>query len=320
MGRAVRIVIAGEGAIASRHASALAQIEDVEVVGLVGADPEATEAFARRFRIADWSLDLDHYLSSSDVDALVLATPTPLHATQAIRALEAGKHVLIEIPMADSLLGATSIVAAAAAAERKAMVCHTRRFNPSHQWIHRRVQSGALTLQHLIVNTVFFRRENLNALGQRREWTDHLLWHHACHTIDLFIHQTGGTPEASFILEGPRHAELDIAMDMSIGMASKDGALCTLALSFNHEGPFGTTFRYVCDNGTYIAEYDDLRTADGRAIDLSDIDPVTDGIELQDREFVAAILEDREPKSSVAACLPSMETIDGLERMLAERI
>jgi 2-hydroxy-4-carboxymuconate semialdehyde hemiacetal dehydrogenase len=251
---------------------------------------------------------------------VILTTPTQLHASQAIAVMEAGKHVLIEIPMADDVAAAEAVVAAQERTGVTAMVCHTRRFNPSHQWIHRRIVSGELTLQHMVVETFFFRRENMNALGKPRTWTDHLLWHHACHTVDLFGYQTGDTPDVAWAQQGPRHAALDIAMDMTIGLRSgATGALCTLALSFNNNGPLGTFFRYICDNGTYVARYDDLFDGYEQPVDLSGVAVSNDGIELQDREFFAAIAEGREPNASVAQCLPAMHTLGRLERVLYGR-
>jgi 2-hydroxy-4-carboxymuconate semialdehyde hemiacetal dehydrogenase len=312
----VKVVLVGEGAIAARHATALSRIDGADLVGLVGGDAGATGAFAAEHGIARHGLDLDAELGRSDVDAVILASPTPLHAAQARAAMEAGKHVLVEIPMADSLAGAEAVVAAQQRTGVTAMAAHTRRFNPSHQWVHRRVTAGELTLQHLVVTTFFFRRENKNALGRPRSWTDHLLWHHACHTVDLFIHQTGEVPEVAWAQQGPPHPTLGIAMDMTVALRSPSGALCTLALSFNNDGPLGTTFRYIGDTGTYVAVYDDLVDGEGKPVDLSGLGVAIDGIENQDREFVTAVREGREPEASVARCLPAMQVLDRLEREL----
>ena len=313
----MKICVAGEGAIARRHLDGLARIDGVEVVGLAGGNADDTAALATERGIPFWSLDLAEAVARPGVDAVVLTTPTQLHAAQAIAVMEAGKHVLIEIPMADSLADAEAVVAAQERTGVTAMVCHTRRFNPSHQWIHDRVVRGELTLQHLVVETFFLRRENKNALGQTRTWTDHLLWHHACHTVDLFRYQSGGQDAVvAWAQQGPPHPELGIAMDMTVGLRSRSGALCTLALSFNNDGPLGTLFRYICDNGTYIARYDDLVDGHEKPVDLTDVAISNDGIELQDREFVAAVAEGREPNASVAQCLPAMRTLDRLAHAL----
>ena len=312
----MKIILAGEGAIGRRHIAALRRIDDVEVVALSGGRADDTEAFADEFEIDRWTTDLSQALTL-DADAVILATPTPLHAAQAIETMRAGKHVLVEIPMADNLADSEELVRVQHEAGLTAMVCHTRRFNPSHQWIHERIARGELKLQHLVVETFFFRRENRNAMGKPRTWTDHLLWHHSCHTVDLFGYQTGEPITAGWAQQGPLHPELGIAMDMTIGMNVPSGALCTLSLSFNNDGPLGTFFRYICDNGTYIARYDDLVDGYDNPVDLSGVAVTNDGIELQDREFISAVLESREPNASVGQCLGAMQTIDMLEQTLA---
>ncbi len=294
----------------------LERIDGVDVVSLAGGNPADTVKFAAERGIPHWSLELDECLARPGVEAVILASPTPLHAAQAERVLRAGKHVLVEIPMAESLAESEQLVAVQAETGLTAMVCHTRRFNPSHRWLHRRFASGELSLQHLVVETFFFRRTNMNALGKPRTWADHLLWHHACHSVDLFQYQTGEIASEAWAQQGPLHQELGIAMDMSVGLRVSSGALCTLALSFNNDGPLGTFFRYICDNGTYIARYDDLVDGKENPVDLSGVEVSLDGIELQDREFLNAIAEGREPNARVAQCLPAMATLDRLARSL----
>ena len=312
----MKIVMAGQGAFGVKHLEAIRQIDGVEVVSLVGGSPDSTREVAERFGIPHWSLDLAEGLAQPGVEAAILATPTQMHASQAIQCLEAGKHVQVEIPMADNLADAERLAEAARRSGRVAMAGHTRRFNPSHQWIHKRIQAGELKLQQMDVQTYFFRRKNLNALGQPRSWTDHLLWHHAAHTVDLFAYQCGEPVTVARAVQGPIHPELGIAMDMSIQMKVASGAICTLSLSFNNDGPLGTFFRYICDNGTYIARYDDLVDGKENPIDVSRVDVSMNGIELQDREFFAAIREGREPNSSVAQVLPAYRTLDVIEKSL----
>jgi 2-hydroxy-4-carboxymuconate semialdehyde hemiacetal dehydrogenase len=310
----MNICIAGAaGAFGMKHLDAVAAIEGIEVVSVVGGEPDDIEGFAKARGIGHWTKDLDESLARGDVEAVILATPTPVHAEQAIACMKAGKHVLVEIPMADNLADAEAVVAAQRETGMVAMAGHVRRFNPSHQWIRNRIAAGELTIQQMDVQTYFFRRSNLNALGKPRTWTDHLLWHHACHTVDLFQYQTGEVASQVFGLQGPMHPELGIAMDMAIGMKVASGAICTLSLSFNNKGPLGTVFRYICDNGTYIARYDDLVDGDEKPVDLSGVAVSSNGIELIDREFFSAIAQGREPNGSVAQCLPAMQTLDRIE-------
>lgn len=314
----MKICVAGQGAFGIKHLEALSKIDGVEVVSLAGGNPDQTRDVAKRFAIPHWTTDLADSLKQPGVEAAILATPTQMHARQGEQCMRAGKHVMIEIPMADNLADSERLVLAQKETGLVAMAGHTRRFNPSHQWIHNRIKKGELKVQHMDVQTFFFRRTNMNALGQPRSWTDHLLWHHACHTVDLFAYQTGEPAAQVHAMEGPIHPDLKIAMDMSIQMKTASGALCTLALSFNNEGPLGTFFRYICDNGTYIARYDDLFDGKDNKIDVSKVDVSMNGIELQDREFLSAIREHREPNASVAQVLPAMRTLDRLEKSLKE--
>jgi 2-hydroxy-4-carboxymuconate semialdehyde hemiacetal dehydrogenase len=312
----MRVVLAGAGAFGIKHLEAIAKIDGIEVASIVSRDPEATGNIARHWKIPHHSTDLAEALQQPGIEAALLCTPTQMHARQAVQCLRAGKHVMIEIPIADSLADAQMVVQAQQQTGLIAMGGHTRRFNPSHQWIHRRIHAGELKVLQMDVQTYFFRRSNINALGQPRSWTDHLLWHHACHSVDLFQYQTAQLVSECYALQGPTHPTLGIAMDMSIGLKVPGGAICTLSLSFNNEGPLGTFFRYICDNGTYICRYDDLFDGKNNQIDVSKVDVSMNGIELQDREFFAAIAQRREPNASVAQCLTAMRTLDRLEQSL----
>jgi 2-hydroxy-4-carboxymuconate semialdehyde hemiacetal dehydrogenase len=310
----MKIGLAGQGAFGIRHLEALAQIPDVEVVTLAGGRLASTEEVAKKYKIPHWTTDLAASLKQPGLDAMILASPTQIHAAQAEQCMRAGKHVLIEIPIADSLADSERILSVQKETGLVAMAGHVRRFNPSHQWVHKRIKAGELTIQQMDVQTYFFRRTNMNAKGEPRSWTDHLLWHHACHTVDLFQYQTGETPSIAHAVQGPMHPDLKIAMDMSIQLKVPSGSILTLSLSFNNDGPFGSFFRYIGDTGTYKAYYDDLSDGKDKVIDLSHVDVSMNGIELEDREFIAAIKEGRAPNSSVAQVLPSMRTLDKLER------
>jgi 2-hydroxy-4-carboxymuconate semialdehyde hemiacetal dehydrogenase len=312
----MKICVAGQGAFGVKHIEAIQNIPGVEIATLAGGSADATAEVAQKFAIPHWSLDLAECLARPGVEAAILATPTQMHAAQGVQCMRAGKHVQIEIPVADNLKDAEELARVAQETGRICMGGHTRRFNPSHQWIHRKILAGELKIQQMDVQTYFFRRTNMNALGKPRSWTDHLLWHHACHTVDLFQHQTGETASVARAVQGPMHPELGIAMDMSIQMKVPSGAICTLSLSFNNDGPLGTFFRYICDRGTYIARYDDLLDGKNNSIDVSKVDVSMNGIELQDREFFAAIREKREPNGSVAQILPAMRTLHRLEQSL----
>jgi len=317
----MKICLAGQGAFGIKHLEAIQNIPGIEVVTLAGGRPAGTEEVAKKWKIPHWTTDLGESLKQPGVEAVILASPTQVHAAQAIQSMRAGKHVLIEIPIADTLADSEEIQKVAEQTGVIAMGGHVRRFNPSHQYVKKKIEAGQFKIQQMDVQTYFFRRTNMNAAGQSRTWTDHLLWHHACHTVDLFQWQTGGElPTVAHAIQGPMHPELKIAMDMSIQLKARSGAILTLSLSFNNNGPQGSFFRYIGDTATYKAYYDDLSDGKDQVIDLSKVDVSMNGIELEDREFFAAIKEKREPKSSVKQCLDAMRTLHKLEQeMKAER-
>ena len=318
MTNTIKVALAGAGAFGLKHLDAIRLIDGVEVVSLVGRELDKTEEAAKKYGVGHVTTDLADSLNLPGLDAVILATPTQLHAAQTLQCLEAGKHVQVEIPVADSLKDAEAVVAMQKKTGLVAMGGHTRRFNPSHQFVQKRVVANAFHIQQMDVQTYFFRRTNMNALGQPRSWTDHLLWHHAAHTVDLFAYQCRSPIVKANALQGPIHPALGIAMDMSIQLKAENGAICTLSLSFNNDGPLGTFFRYIGDTATYIARYDDLFTGKDEKIDVSHVDVSMNGIELQDREFFAAIREGREPNSSVEQVLACYHVLDDLERQLAQ--
>jgi 2-hydroxy-4-carboxymuconate semialdehyde hemiacetal dehydrogenase len=316
MSKTIKVALAGAGAFGIKHLDGIRNIDGVEVVSLISRELDKTKEVAAKYGIGHVTTDLADSLALPEVDAVILCTPTQMHASQTIACLEAGKHVQVEIPLCDVLADGEKAVALARKSGLVAMCGHTRRFNPSHQWVHNKISAGEFNIQQMDVQTYFFRRTNMNALGQARSWTDHLLWHHAAHTVDLFAYQCGSPIVAANALQGPIHPTLGIAMDMSIQLKAANGAICTLSLSFNNDGPLGTFFRYIGDTGTYIARYDDLFNGKDEKIDVSKVAVSMNGIELQDREFFAAIKEGREPNSSLAQVLPCYQVLHKLEQQL----
>jgi 2-hydroxy-4-carboxymuconate semialdehyde hemiacetal dehydrogenase len=317
MSKSIKVALAGAGAFGIKHLDGIKNIAGVEVVSLIGRELDKTREVAAKYGIGHVTTDLTESLALPGLDAVILCTPTQMHAAQTVACLKAGKHVQVEIPLADSLAGAQEVVAWQQKTGLVAMCGHTRRFNPSHQLVNQKIRAGQFNIQQLDVQTYFFRRTNMNALGQARSWTDHLLWHHAAHTVDLFAYQCGSPIVKANALQGPIHPLLGIAMDMSIQLQAANGAICTLSLSFNNDGPLGTFFRYIGDSATYLARYDDLFTGKEEKIDVSQVAVSMNGIELQDREFFAAIRERREPNSSVAQVLACYQVLQGLERQLS---
>ena len=317
MSKNIKVALAGAGAFGIKHLDGIKLIDGVEVVSLIGRELPKTQEVADKYGIAHVTTDLNESLALKDVDAVILCTPTQMHASQSIACLKAGKHVQVEIPLCDVYKDGAEVVALQKQTGLVAMCGHTRRFNPSHQFVHQQIQAGQFNIHQMDVQTYFFRRTNMNALGQARSWTDHLLWHHAAHTVDLFAYQAGSPVVKANAVQGPVHPTLGIAMDMSIQLQAANGAICTLSLSFNNDGPLGTYFRYIGDTATYIARYDDLFNGKEEKIDVSKVAVSMNGIELQDREFFAAIREGREPNGSVAQVLPCYQVLHDLEQQLA---
>ena len=316
MSKPIKVALAGAGAFGIKHLDGIKNIDGVEVVSLISRDLEKTREVAAKYGIGHVTTNLEDSLALPEVDAVILCTPTQMHAAQSMACMKAGKHVQVEIPLADTLRGAMEVAAMQEQTGLVAMCGHTRRFNPSHQFVHKEIAAGRFNIQQMDVQTYFFRRTNMNALGQARSWTDHLLWHHAAHTVDLFAYQAGSPIVKANAIQGPIHPVLGIAMDMSIQLKAANGAICTLSLSFNNEGPLGAFFRYIGDTQTYLARYDDLYNGKDEKIDVSQVDVSMNGIELQDREFFAAIREGRQPNSSVASVLPCYQVLHDLEQQL----
>jgi 2-hydroxy-4-carboxymuconate semialdehyde hemiacetal dehydrogenase len=316
MSKPLKVALAGAGAFGIKHLDAIQLIDGVQCVSLISRDLAKTQEVAAKYGIGHVTTDLNESLALKEVDAVILCTPTQMHASQTLACLRAGKHVQVEIPLCDVLKDGEEVVQVAKQSGLVAMCGHTRRFNPSHQWVNKKIKAGEFNIQQMDVQTYFFRRSNMNALGQARSWTDHLLWHHAAHTVDLFAYQAGSPIVKANAIQGPIHPTLGIAMDMSIQLKAANGAICTLSLSFNNDGPLGTFFRYIGDSATYIARYDDLFNGKEEKLDVSQVAVSMNGIELQDREFFAAIREGREPNASVAKVLPCYQVLHQLEQQL----
>lgn len=310
----MKICVAGQGAFGQKHLDALKRIPGVEVTSLVGGNQKGTEEVAKKYGVPHFTGDLAEGINRAD--AVILTTPTKLHFKQAEQVMRAGKHVLVEIPITDTADEAKKLVQIARECGVIAMGGHVRRYNPSHQWVNRKLRAGEIKIQQMDVQTYFFRRTNINAAGNPRSWTDHLLWHHAAHTIDLFAYQCGENISECFAVQGPIHPTLNIAMDMGIICKVPSGAILTLSLSFNNDAPQGSFFRYICDNGTYKAYYDDLFDGKDNKIDVSKVDVSMDGIELEDREFIKAIQEKRQPNGALEQLIPCMEVLGKLEQQI----
>jgi 2-hydroxy-4-carboxymuconate semialdehyde hemiacetal dehydrogenase len=308
----MKICLAGTGAMGVIHAKALKNIQGVEVVSINSRAPESGKAFAAEWNIPHCSTNLEECIDRPGVDAVILTTPSSMHPEQTILALNKGKHVQVEIPMSLNLPDAKRMLDVAKKSGKVCMVTHTRRFAAPHREIRRRIQNGSFRLHHMIVETYFLRRTNLNMHGQARSWVDNLLWHHGCHSVDLAYWVLNDPDLEVWGQKGPDHPELGIPMDMTIGMRSKKGPLISMALSFNNKGPFGGFYRYIGEEETYKVYRDSMTDSEGKEVPLDGVS----AFDRQDVEFVGAIREGREPESNAASCVPTMALLDRIDRAM----
>ena len=308
----MKVCLAGTGAMAAVHAKALKKIDGVEIVSVNSREADSGKTFAAEHGVPHTSTDLAECVDRPGVDAVILTTPSRMHADQTVLALSRGKHVQVEIPMSLNLADAQRIADAARSSGRICMVTHTRRFSSPHREIRRRIQDGTFHLHHMVVETYFFRRENTNMLGQPRSWVDNLLWHHGCHSVDLAYWILN---EPNFVVwgqQGPDHPVLGIPMDLTVAMKSPKGPLFTMAMSFNNKGPFGGFYRYIGEEETYKIYRDSMTDSEGREVALDGVA----AFDRQDVEFISAIREGRQPESNAASCVPTMALLDRIERAM----
>jgi 2-hydroxy-4-carboxymuconate semialdehyde hemiacetal dehydrogenase len=310
----MKICLAGTGAMGEIHVKALKKIDDVQVVSVAGRTDAGVKEFAAKWNIPHSSTNLEECIDRPGIDAVILTTPSDQHHDQTVLALRKGKHVQVEIPMALNLADSEHMLDEARKAGRTLMVTHTRRFANPHREIHRRIREGTFHLHHMVVETYFFRRTNLNMHGQPRSWVDNLLWHHGCHSVDL-AHWILDEPHWDvWGQKGPDHSELKIPMDLTVAMKSKKGPLFTMAMSFNNKGPFGGFYRYIGEEDTYKVYRDSMTDSEGNEVPFED---TTAAFDRQDIEFVGAIREGREPESSAASVVPTMALLDKIDKAMS---
>ena len=301
----MNICLVGYGAIAEHHARALRDIDDVRLRWLVGRRAEPTRVFADQWGFQRQTLKLDDALEDDAVDAVVITSPNALHAPQATAALEAGKHVLLEIPIALTLQDAERLAELARRADRKLMVCHSMRFFPSLQHIRQLVESGEFHMTQFIGHFFLDRRINTTAAGNPRSWTDNILWHHGAHLIDLtmWLGDCFDVRRLSCHL-GPDYKEQG-TMDMTFTMTMANGAIATVAQSY-----FTPTWKWYA---LIIGDEQTFRWDRGTLYDFEDhvIVPEHSTWDLmrQDREFIDAVRQNRDPAITAETIMPAMRAI-----------
>jgi len=285
--------VVGYGGIAEFHAEALKQIEGVELRTLMGRRAEPAKDFADRHGFGKTTTSLEEALADDGLDAVVLTSPSALHVEQVLACLDAGKHVLVEIPLAVSLAGAQRVAERARQVGRQVMVAHTRRFDETGRFIKQFIEAGETgqVYQHQSYS-FWFRHENVGWTGYQRSWVDDVLFHHGCHLVDFSL-WTIGSPVRRVRGEiGPKQSLNDTSMDVSLLIRYENETMATISLSYN--APQGATGnRYLCEKGVLEIEGKRVRFAGDTVFETSK-DPES-GVLLQDREFISAIREGRTP-------------------------
>jgi 2-hydroxy-4-carboxymuconate semialdehyde hemiacetal dehydrogenase len=308
----MRFCFVGYGSIARAHARALSGMDGVTFDVVVGPRPEPLAQFAAEFSFTAQTDDLEMALARPTVDAVLITSPSDVHAAQAAFALRAGKHVLVEIPLAMSLADAERVTRLAEETGKTLMVAHTQRFMPALIAARERVQAG-LHVHHAVCRWFFLRRANVNWEGRRRSWTDNLLWHHSCHVVDAALWTTCADPVPGTIRgsAGPPHAQLGIPLDIEIGWQTTTGALVQIAMSYN-------SHRALHDY-LFIGEQETLLFSSSRLLAVDDTDLLpTDArggnpIAAQDAEFLAAVREGRRSSVDGRAVLPAMAVLQQVQ-------
>jgi 2-hydroxy-4-carboxymuconate semialdehyde hemiacetal dehydrogenase len=310
----MQAAIIGYGTTANSHARMLHQ-EGLVLESVVGRLPEQTEEFARQHGFQHWTTDLAEALARTGLEVVVICSPSAVHAEQTEQALLAGKHVLVEIPLAMSFPDAARLTSLAEDRGLTLMVAHTHRYGPAILEVKRRITAGELTVRHIVSRYVFLRRENVDWSGRRRSWTDNLIWHHGCHATDMCLWLLGemkpGQVAVTAQVAQP-DATMGIPMDLSILLRTRGDVLASVNMSYNsHLSLYD--YLIIGEETTLLVSEGKLIGREGVILDPAQLPKDDSPQVLQDREFLAAIRERRQPAISGASVLPAMWALEQVE-------
>jgi 2-hydroxy-4-carboxymuconate semialdehyde hemiacetal dehydrogenase len=228
------ICVVGPGGIAGAHAKALRALGNTRFEWAVGETEASAARFAKEWEFARSTDDIEAALADGAVDVVLIASPNDLHFEQAAQALNAGKHVIVEIPVAMSQQDAEELEQLSRAVGRRLLVCHTMRSYPAIREVRDRVRAGTLTVSQVSGFFSIPRRENQHWAGGTRSWIDNLLWHHACHQVDAAMWALGlEAAEGVCGHTGKVHPQLGMAMDMSLIYTTARRQLVKHPLTYN---------------------------------------------------------------------------------------
>jgi 2-hydroxy-4-carboxymuconate semialdehyde hemiacetal dehydrogenase len=305
----VNLCMVGSGGIAAEHMKAFKVIGGVHPRWIVSRRQEKAWEFAQEWSFDQAGTDLEAALADPTVDLVVVASPNEQHTPQVIRSLQAGKDVIVEIPVGLSLANAQQVAKLAGDLRRRVLVCHTMRSFPAIREVRRRVLAGEFHITHVVGYFAIPRRRNQSWAGTRN-WMDNLLWHHGCHVVDaaLWILGVNHAEHVSGML-GKSHRQFGMAMDVSIHFRTSANQLVTHALTYNTE-QFCWELRCIGDEDTLTFRNGQLLNEKNEQIvsETSWLDLVP-----QDKQMLATLTKGAPSDYDVSSVLGPMEILQCAE-------
>jgi 2-hydroxy-4-carboxymuconate semialdehyde hemiacetal dehydrogenase len=306
----MNICMVGYGMMGVWHSEALVAA-GATLHTVVGRRIEAAEEFAKRFGYRKWTVSLEAALADPEIDIVIIGSPSEQHETQAIKSLEAGKHTLIEIPIALSLAGAERVIAAGKRSGKIFGVCHPMRYRHEREALRSRIAAGEEKIRHIAGRFFIKRLINIGATGYKRSWIDNILWHHFCHFVDLGMYLFDGAPIRRIQSQmGALHPATGIPMECTVLVETEADQTMLV------HGSYHATFRLydkliVTDKETYL--YDilggTLKTEAGSAPIESEQKNCARVID----DFLAAVREGRPPVTHGPTVLPAMRVLQAVQ-------
>ncbi|MBT4496884.1 MAG: Gfo/Idh/MocA family oxidoreductase [Gemmatimonadetes bacterium] len=314
---ALNICMVGYGGIAVFHAAALRQIEGVQLHTVVGRRPEPTAAFAREWDFSVGTTDYGAALADPEVDAVVLTAPSELHYEMTAAALRAGKHVLVEIPLAMSAQGGRELATLALEVDRRVMVAHTRRFQEGGRFVRDFLTSGKAGKVHQHHSYSFWlRHENVGWTGYQRSWVDDVLFHHGCHAVDFSLFCLDEEVRRVRGELAPLDGKTGTSLDFSMLLRYESEAIATISLSYNAT-PGASGQLFICEGGTLEVGGAQVRFG-GEGVFEGAGGGLKEGVLEQNREFVAAVRQGRKPACDAGDAVRSLELLQEVYDQMVE--
>ena len=309
----MNLCVIGYGMMGVWHSEALAEEEHF----VVGRRPEATAEFAERYGYRRWSVDLEDALADPAVDpavdAVIVASPSELHADMALRCLAHGKPTLVEIPIAMSYAASERVVAEAEGRELTLGVVHPMRFRKERAPLRGQLARGEEHIRHIHGRFFIHRLKNVGATGYHRSWIDNLLWHHTTHLLDLglWMLAVDGAPIRSlsqFMPAPDPHTGIPMEVVLLVETEADQSLLCSGSY-YSRERLYDTMI--VTDRDSYRLNILDSTLTTGAG--TVRIESEQDNCTLCTRDFVAALEQGCEPAVPGRGVLPTMRVLQDVQ-------